>query len=282
MQLGAAKPKATGPRILKLQNMSDFQFYDVQRVTFLYNKDVARKQYEWQRARQAEELGNNAIPQDLPAEKPTDPQPLSDAERDEYEQKLNGGFSNWNRRDFQAYCRACEKFGRQDPDGMAEEIEGKTVDEVKAYNEVFWVRFAEVSDYKRVLGNIERGEAKIARQNDMLKAVRRKIDLYKNPWRDLKIVYGANKVKSYTEEEDRFLLCSLPEVGFGAWEELKAQVRQHWLFRFDWFIKSRTPKELSRRIETLINLVEKEFEEVDKGNKRLSGAGGESNKKQKA
>jgi len=147
---------------------------------------------------------------------------------------------------------------------------------------VFWVRFAEVSDYKRVLGNIERGEAKIARQNDMLKAVRRKIDLYKNPWRDLKIVYGANKVKSYTEEEDRFLLCSLPEVGFGAWEELKAQVRQHWLFRFDWFIKSRTPKELSRRIETLINLVEKEFEEVDKGNKRLSGAGGESNKKQKA
>jgi len=23
---------------------------------------------------------------------------------------------------------------------------------------------------------------------------------------------------------------------------LKAQIRQHWLFRFDWFIKSRTPK----------------------------------------
>ena len=57
-------------------------------------------------------------------------------------------------------------------------------------------------------------------------------------------------------------------------EELKAQVRQHWLFRFDWFIKSRTPKELSRRIETLINLVEKEFEEQDMGAKRLSGGGG--------
>ena len=26
-------------------------------------------------------------------------------------------------------------------------------------------------------------------------------------------------------------------------EELKAQVRQHWLFRFDWFLKSRTPLE---------------------------------------
>jgi SWI/SNF-related matrix-associated actin-dependent regulator of chromatin subfamily A member 5 len=166
---------------------------------------------------------------------------------------------------------------------MAEEIEGKTAEEVRAYNDVFWQRFKEVSEYKRILGNIERGEAKIARQNDMLKAVRRKIDLYKNPWRDLKIVYGANKVKSYTEEEDRFLLCSLPEVGFGAWEELKAQVRQHWLFRFDWFIKSRTPKELSRRIETLINLVEKEFEEQDKGTKRpAAGGGGSDAKKAKA
>ena len=46
------------------------------------------------------------------------------------------------------------------------------------------------------------------------------------------------------------------------------------MFRFDWFIKSRTPKELSRRIETLINLVEKEFEELDKGTKRPSGGGG--------
>ena len=98
--------------------------------------------------------------------------------------------------------------------------------------------------------------------------------MYKNPWRDLKILYGANKVKSYTEEEDRFMLCSIPEVGFGNWEELKAQIRQHWLFRFDWFIKSRTPKELSRRVETLINLVEKEFEEVD-GKKRPGGGGGD-------
>ena len=221
------------------------------------------------------------MPQDLPPEEPTAPQPLSEAERAEYEKLLDGGFSNWNRRDFQAYCRACEKFGRADPEGMAEEIEGKTVEEVKAYNEVFWKRYEEVSEWKRILGNIERGEAKIARQNDMLKAVRRKIEMYKNPWRDLKIVYGANKVKSYTEEEDRFLLCSIPEIGFGNWEELKAVVRQHWLFRFDWFIKSRTPKELSRRVETLINLVEKEFEDADKGGKRAS-TGGDGNDAKKA
>ena len=62
-----------------------------------------------------------------------------------------------------------------------------------------------------------------------------------------------------------------------------AQVRQHWLFRFDWFIKSRTPVELARRCETLIRLIEKEFE-VDAGDKRRnSGSGADKpNKKVKA
>lgn len=273
MNQGPRKPAASGPRILKLQNMSDFQFYEVPRITELYNKEVARKQYEWHREKQLEALQNNAVPQDLPPEEPTAPKPLTEAERDEYEQKLNGGFKDWNRRDFQAFCRAAEKYGRADAEGMASEIEGKTLEEVKEYNAVFWQRYTEIADYKRILGNIERGEAKLQRQNEMLKNVKRKLEMYKNPWRDLKLVYGSSsKVKSYTEEEDRFLLCSIPEVGFGNWEELKAQIRQHWLFRFDWFIKSRTPKELQRRIETLINLVEKEFEEVDK--KRPAGGGG--------
>ena len=267
-------PKSSGPRILKLQNMSDFQFYQQARITELYDKDVARKHYDWQRARQAEELQNHAVPRELGPEEPGAPQPLSDKERVEYETLLNGGFNNWNRRDFQAYCRACEKFGRDDPEGMANEIEGKTVAEVRAYNSVFWERYKEVSEWKRIVANIERGEAKIQRQNDMLKAVRRKIGMYKNPWRDLKLVYGPNKVKSFTEEEDRFLLCCIPEVGFGNWEELKAQIRQHWLFRFDWFIKSRTPKELGRRVETLINLVEKELEDIDSNDKKRKGPGG--------
>ena len=138
--------------------MSDFQFYEVPRITELYNKEVARKQYEWHREKQLEALQNNAVPQDLPPEEPTAPKPLTDAERDEYEQKLNGGFKDWNRRDFQAFCRAAEKYGRADAEGMASEIEGKTLEEVKEYNAVFWQRYTEIADYKRILGNIERGE----------------------------------------------------------------------------------------------------------------------------
>ena len=42
---------------------------------------------------------------------PDDPQPLSEEELAEKEELLGSGFSNWNRRDFSAFTRACEKVG---------------------------------------------------------------------------------------------------------------------------------------------------------------------------
>lgn len=61
------------------------------------------------------------------------------------------------------------------------------------------------------------------------------------------IQYGANKGKAYTEEEDRFILCMVHKLGYGNWDDLKAEIRKSWRFRFDWFFKSRTPQELARR-----------------------------------
>ncbi len=46
------------------------------------------------------------------ASAPDDPQPLSEEEIEEKEQLLSEGFSNWNRRDFNAFVRACEKVLR--------------------------------------------------------------------------------------------------------------------------------------------------------------------------
>jgi len=53
------------------------------------------------------------------------------------------------------------------------------------------------------------------------------------------------------------------KLGYGQWDELKAEVRKAWEFRFDWFIKSRTPAELNRRVDALIRLVIKENQEID-------------------
>lgn len=53
------------------------------------------------------------------------------------------------------------------------------------------------------------------------------------------------------------------KLGYGNWDELKAAFRMSPLFRFDWFVKSRTTQELTRRCDTLIRLVEKENQEYD-------------------
>mmetsp|Transcript_20954 Transcript_20954/g.25425 ORF Transcript_20954/g.25425 Transcript_20954/m.25425 type:complete len:92 (+) Transcript_20954:350-625(+) len=61
-------------------------------------------------------------------------------------------------------------------------------------------------------------------------------------------------------------------LGYGAWDQLKQEIRKAWNFRFDWFFKSRTTAELQRRCDTLVRLVEKENEEMSgsssKGGKR--------------
>lgn len=60
-----------------------------------------------------------------------------------------------------------------------------------------------------------------------------------------------------------FQLCMVHKLGYGNWDELKAAFRMSPLFRFDWFVKSRTTQELARRCDTLIRLVEKENQEYD-------------------
>ena len=47
--------------------------------------------------------------------------------------------------------------------------------------------------------------------------------------------------------------------------QINLQVRRSWNFRFDWFIKSRTPKELENRFKQLVRLIEKELEAEDAG-----------------
>ena len=59
-----------------------------------------------------------------------DPQALSEAEVAERDLLLESGFSNWNRRDFNAFVRAAEKYGRAALKEIASEIDGKTEEDV--------------------------------------------------------------------------------------------------------------------------------------------------------
>ncbi len=42
------------------------------------------------------------------------------------------GFTNWSKRDFNQFIKACEKYGRDDIDNICKDVEGKTPDEVSS------------------------------------------------------------------------------------------------------------------------------------------------------
>lgn len=44
------------------------------------------------------------------------------------------GFTNWNKRDFNQFIKANEKYGRDDIDNIARDVEGKTPEEVMEYS----------------------------------------------------------------------------------------------------------------------------------------------------
>ncbi|VAH14538.1 unnamed protein product [Triticum turgidum subsp. durum] len=249
-QGGPAKPRE--PRIPRMPNLHDFQFFNTQRLNELYEKEV---KYLVQTNQKKDTIGDGDGEDEV--------EPLTEEEQEEKEQLLEEGFSTWTRRDFNTFIRACEKYGRDDIKSIASEMEGKTEEEVQRYAEVFKERYTELNDYDRIIKNIEKGESKISRKDEIMKAIAKKMDRYKNPWLELKIQYGQNKGKLYNEECDRFLLCMVHKLGYGNWEELKSAFRMSPLFRFDWFVKSRTTQELARRCDTLIRLVEKENQECD-------------------
>ncbi|VDO02610.1 unnamed protein product, partial [Rodentolepis nana] len=200
-------------------------------------------------------------------------QQLTPEEEAEKSELLTQGFTNWSKRDFQQFIKANEKHGRDDLEAISQDIEGKTPEEVKKYARVFWARCNELQDVDKHMSQIERGETKIQRRAAVKRALDIKMGRYRAPFHQLRITYGPNKGKNYTEEDDRFLICMLHKLGIdrdNVYDDLRLAIRLAPQFRFNWFIRSRTSMELQRRCGTLITLIEREIEADDKAKPRIS------------
>jgi SWI/SNF-related matrix-associated actin-dependent regulator of chromatin subfamily A member 5 len=132
---------------------------------------------------------------------------------------------------------------------------------VESYSKVFWERYTEINDYEKIITTIEKGEGKIKRVSVVQDLLAQKVTKYKNPMKDMKFVYGQSKGKHYTEEEDRFLVIKMHELGYtreDLYEFLRYEIRQSRFFAFDWFFKSRTASDLMRRCNTLVTILQRE------------------------
>uniref|UniRef100_A0A8C5DTI2 SWI/SNF-related matrix-associated actin-dependent regulator of chromatin subfamily A member 5 n=2 Tax=Gouania willdenowi TaxID=441366 RepID=A0A8C5DTI2_GOUWI len=276
--LRVSEPKAPkAPRPPKQPNVQDFQFFPPRLFELLEKEFLFYRKTIGYKVPRNPDLPNSAQVQKEEQAKIDEAEALSEEELEEKEALLQQGFTIWNKRDFNQFIKANEKWGRDDIENIAREVEGKTPEEVMEYSAVFWERCNELQDIEKIMAQIERGEARIQRRISIKKALDSKIGRYKAPFHQLRISYGTNKGKNYTEEEDRFLICMLHKLGFdkeSVYDELRQCIRRSPQFRFDWFLKSRTSMDLQRRCNTLITLIEREnmeLEEREKAEKKKRG-----------
>ncbi|KAI7705049.1 chromatin remodelling complex ATPase chain ISW1, partial [Hortaea werneckii] len=262
-------PKPKVPRAPKQQAMHDYQFFD-SRLGFLQDKETAwfRKENNLKAPLadgEEDTLEQRTADQELEQQAIDEAEPLTEKEQAEKEKLTNEGFGEWNKRDFQQFVNGSAKYGRNNYDTIALEVDSKDANEIKKYAKVFWKKYQQIQNWEKHIAAIEEGEQRqrrVVQQRDML---RRKMRMYRVPLQQLKLNYTVSTTnkKVYTEEEDRFLLVMLDKYGLdseGLYEKIRDEIRESPLFRFDWFFLSRTPQELSRRCATLITTVTREFE----------------------
>eukprot|EP00940_MAST-03C_sp_MAST-3C-sp2_P002813 g2813.t1 len=283
--LSEGKKKSKKKRKPRTVTMFDFQFFQKKRIN-----ELLQIEFEWSEKRHAEiekiknlrteaarrkrranrgdehvfedvdKLLQEADERESALGKFTMPRKL----RDELERLCTEGFSSWNKTCFRKVVAACEMYGRDAKERICARVSSqinKDVDEVRSYYDVFLERCRELSDWPSVEKKILKGEEKIARVAEVETLIRCKVESYKDPWLSLKFDYGPNKGKPYTEEEDRWLLCTVNEIGYGKWSEVRLRIRVAWQFRFDWWIKSRNNAEIQRRIDSLVRIIERENRE---------------------
>ena len=117
---------------------------------------------------------------------------------------------------------------RKDFENITEEVETKTIDQVKEYSVEFWARYTELPDSEKIIAGIERGETKLQKIIDTQNMLNRKLAQSKRPLFDLTFSYAQAKSKYFTEDEDRFLVRLKSAFFNSDLSNGKTRIRQRW------------------------------------------------------
>lgn len=266
-----------GPRPPKQLNIYDHQFYPA-KLFELYEleKNYFKKQTNYQvplKQGSPKTLQERQLEQKLEQEEIENARPLTDEEKELKETMLTQGFSNWNRRDFMHFILSTSRYGRNSLGLIAREFEDKTIDEVREYAKKFWTSYEEIDGYERYINQIEAGEEKLLKTKLYKESLRRKLVQYKYPLQELALKYPptATNKRTFSEEEDRFLLVQLYRFGVDrpdVYERIRDVIRESPLFRLDFFFQSRNTSELSRRCATLLACVLREIHPLNDRKRR--------------
>jgi len=258
------------PRAPKQIAIQDFQFFPPELAELQERELAVHKRLNGIPAVAREVQGPEDTPDKLEDERVIaqefidSAEPLDDYDLERKEGYIKQGFPDWSRRDFQQLVRGLETYGwTASSEQLAVEIQDKSAEDVTAYLRVFFKKCKTLSEYPRIKARIEEGEAKRSKRENLETLLRMKINSVRYPMQELELNYPTTKGKVYSEEEDRYLLCRLYHYGMqvdDVYERIKKDISEFPVFRFDWFLKSRSPQELQRRCNTLLGMIEKEEE----------------------
>ena len=184
---------------------------------------------------------------------------------EEKKQKLiTLAYSNWNKRDFTSFISACARYGRNNMVMIRDSVESKTPEEVEEYAKVFWERYSEIHGYEKYISAIENGEKRNEKLKYQESVLQKKLEQYDYPLYEMMIQYPPNNARrTYNSLEDKFILLAVNKYGLlddKLYEKIKQEIMLSDLFTFDWFIRSRSIHELSKRVNTLLTLIVREYE----------------------
>lgn len=262
------------PKFLRLPRLEEWQMFDREGLYALQDveennfKNLPEEQQKISAAAWASSFFKSSQASDTASEFAALPPLLSDEQSINKKKLLAEGFPDWGRHHYLAFVRSCAKFGRNSFDKIAGEV-GKPISSVESYSAAFWdenigkKRFSE-HEYDRVVKLIERGEKKIEEVSSLERCLVTLISLFENPWNELELTNTQYKDKTFTAEEDRYLICWTHKYGYGQWEAIKMAIRRCPAFRFDYFLRSLPAEAIGKRCEQLLRAVEREVEHLER------------------
>ena len=137
------------PMSLRLPSMEDHQFYNRERLLELSKLEFetyAALKEAGQLPRESLDNRKTILPDELGTEKL---------------ELLEEGFGNWTRSQYFLFVKAAAKYGRDDIQSIAIEID-LPIENVRAYSKAFWLygpTELKKDEWERNVANIERGEA---------------------------------------------------------------------------------------------------------------------------
>ncbi|EGW31748.1 uncharacterized protein SPAPADRAFT_51729 [Spathaspora passalidarum NRRL Y-27907] len=275
---GSSKQSSAKPRAPKSYNVHDHQFFPegleelLEKEQLAYKKEIKFKytlddfgdsDEEFLAEEYRDELSRDEK-REREQQKVNSAKPLTPEEVELKDKLLSESFHTWSRRDFTNFIHASAKYGRNEYDKISTALGNKSKEEVERYVKVFWEKYKQIEGYEKYISQIETMEKKREKLINQQKLLAIKMENLEDPLQDLKIQYPPNNSKRvYSKTEDKFLLFCVHKYGLsaeGLYEKIKSDISDSDLFKFDWYIQSRTPQEIGRRISTLLLAISREMD----------------------